>query len=72
MRRLTFAGKQQDRSNHYCTPAKDGQFSTEIRPLPGLLAYHKPDDSLSRLGCVADWQQETRGLISLVARSAFA
>ncbi len=59
MRRLTFAGKQQDRSNRYCTPAKRWPFCTAVAT---LIAYPRSDDSLSCLGCVTDWQQKTRGL----------
>jgi hypothetical protein len=29
-----------------------------------LMAYHELDNCLSCLGCVTDWQQETRGLFS--------
>src|SRR5437667_10420886 len=36
--------------------------STGVGP---LIAYHEPDNSLSCLGCVTDWQQETRGLFLL-------
>jgi hypothetical protein len=31
-----------------------------------LIAYHQHDNSLSCLGCVTDWQQETRGLVVLL------
>jgi hypothetical protein len=30
-----------------------------------LMAYHELDNCLSCLGCVTDWQQETRGLFLL-------
>ena len=34
-----------------------------------LIAYHESDNSLSCLGCVTDWQQETRGLFLLAVYS---
>src|SRR5437667_12196968 len=40
--------------------------STGVGP---LIAYHEPDNSLSCLGCVTDWQQETRGLFLLAVYS---
>ena len=59
MRRLTFPGQQQDRSSCYCMLRKGERFSQPFWP---LIAYHERDNFLSCLGCVTDWQQETRGL----------
>ncbi len=65
MRRLTFPDQQQDCSNRYCSPDGGvGGISTDVGP---LIAYHRPDNSLSCLGCVTDWQQETRGLFLLAS-----
>jgi hypothetical protein len=59
MRRLAFPDQQQDPSVHYCTVPKGKRFHGHFDRRSLMI---EPDNFLCCLGCVTDWQQETRGL----------